>query len=70
MLWAIAAAKKKYDRIGAGQICNCLRCDFLSECSMACSTLRERRRTLRYRNLLVRQMVQTKNRKELTRAPP
>jgi transposase len=39
MLRAIAAAKKKNDRIA----------------------IRERRRTLRYRNLLVRQMVQMKN---------
>ncbi len=28
---------------------------------MAWTAIRERRRTLRYRNLLVRQMVQTKN---------
>ena len=29
MLRAIAAAKKKNDRIGAKKICDCLRCDFL-----------------------------------------
>jgi len=61
MLRAIAAAKKKNDRIDAGKICDCLRCDFLPECYMASSAIRERRRTLRYRNLLVRQMVQMKN---------
>jgi len=61
MLRAIAAAKKKNDRIDASKICDCLRCDFLPECYMAPTTLRERRRTLRYRNLLVRQLVQTKN---------
>ena len=61
MLRAIAAAKKKNDRIDASKICDCLRCDFLPECYMACTALRERRRTLRYRNLLVRQMVQMKN---------
>jgi transposase len=61
MLRAIAAAKKKNDRIDANKICDCLRCDFLPECYMASTEIRERRRTLRYRNLLVRQMVQTKN---------
>jgi transposase len=61
MLRAIAAAKKKNDRIDANKICDCLRCDFLPECYMASTAIRERRRTLRYRNLLVRQMVQRKN---------
>ena len=61
MLRAIAAAKKKNDRIDASKICDCLRCDFLPECHMASMAIRERRRTLRYRNLLVRQMVQMKN---------
>src|SRR5712664_2351947 len=60
MLQAIAAAKKKNDRIDAEKICDCLRCDFLPECYMASTAIRERRRTLRYRNLLVRQMVQMK----------
>src|SRR5207245_4583836 len=49
MLRAIAAAKKKNDRIDASKICDCLRCDFLPECYMAPTALRERRRTLRYR---------------------
>ena len=61
MLRAIAAAKKKNDRIDASKICDCLRCDFLPECYMMPTAIRERRRTLRYRNLLVRQMVQMKN---------
>jgi transposase len=60
MLRAIAAAKRKNDRIDANKICDCLRCDFLPECYMAPTAIRERRRTLRYRNLLVRQMVQMK----------
>lgn len=60
MLRAIAAAKKKNDRIDANKICDCLRCDFLPECHMVPTAIRERRRTLRYRNLLVRQMVQMK----------
>jgi transposase len=60
MLRAIAAAKKKNDRIDASKICDCLRCDFLPESHMASTAIRERRRTLRYRNLLVRQMVKMK----------
>ena len=46
MLRAIAAAKKKNDRIDASKICDCLRCDFLPECYMAATAIRERRRTL------------------------
>jgi transposase len=61
MLRAIAVAKKKNDRIDAKKIADCLRCDFLPECYMASTEIRERRRTLRYRNLLVRQTVQMKN---------
>ena len=61
ILRAIAAAKKKNDRIAASKICDRLRCDFLPECYMASTSIRERRRTLRYRNLLLRQMVQMKN---------
>jgi transposase len=56
-----AAAKKKNDRIDAHKIADCLRCDFLPESYMASTEIRERRRTLRYRNLLVRQAVQMKN---------
>src|SRR5881398_161527 len=62
MLRAIAAAKKKNDKVDAAKIADCLRCDFLPECYMAPTEIRDRRRTLRYRYLLVRQMVQTKNR--------
>jgi Transposase len=62
MLRAIAAAKKKNDTIDAGKIADCLRCDFLPECPMVSTEIRERRRILRYRHLLVRQMVQMKNR--------
>src|SRR3982750_3041613 len=60
-LRAIAASKKKNDHIDASKIADCLRCDFLPECYLASSEIRERRRTLRYRNLLVRQTVQCKN---------
>lgn len=62
MLRAIAAAKKKNDRIDANKIADCLRCDFLPECHMSPQAIRDRRRTLRYRNLVVKQMVQMKNR--------
>ena len=61
MLRAIAAAKKKNDRVDAGKLADCLRCDFLPEAYMAPIAVRERRRILRYRNLLVRQEVQCKN---------
>ena len=43
MLRAIAAAKKKNDRIDASKICDCLRCDFLPECYIASAAIRERR---------------------------
>jgi transposase len=62
MLKAIAASKKKNDRIDAGKIADCLRCDFLPECHMASTAIRERRRILRYRGLVMRQAVQMKNR--------
>jgi transposase len=62
MLQAITAAKKKNDRVDARKIADCLRCDFLPECHMVSTAIRDRRRTLRYRHLLVRQMVQMKNR--------
>jgi transposase len=62
MLRAIALAKKKNDRIDAGKIADCLRCDFLPECHMASTEIWDRRRVLHYWHLLVRQMVQMKNR--------
>jgi transposase len=61
MLRAIAASKKKNDRVDAAKIADLLRCNLLPECYMAPVETRERRRTLRYRNLLVRQNVQMKN---------
>ena len=61
MLGAIAAAKKNNDRINANKICDCRRRDFLPECHMASTAIRERRRTQRYRNLPARQLVQMKN---------
>jgi transposase len=61
MLLDIAFKKNKHDRVDAAKIADLLRCDLLPECYMAPVELRERRRTLRYRNLLVRQSVQMKN---------
>jgi transposase len=62
MLRAIAAAKRKNDKLDANKIADCLRCDFLPECHMASRETRDRRRILRYRNLVVKQAVQMKNR--------
>jgi hypothetical protein len=38
---AVVAAKKKNDRIDARKICDCLRCDFLPECYMAPTAIRD-----------------------------
>jgi transposase len=62
MLKAIAASKKKNDEVDARKIADLLRCDLLPESYMAPVEFRERRRALRYRNLLMRQGVQMKNR--------
>jgi transposase len=61
MLRAISASKKKNDRVDAEKICDALRCNLLQESYMPPQPFRELRRSLRYRNLLVRQMVQLKN---------
>jgi transposase len=41
MLRAIAASKRKNDRIDAAKIADCLRCDFLPECYMAPTAIRD-----------------------------
>src|SRR3569833_3180115 len=61
-LRAIAAAKRKNDKIDASKSADCLRCDFLPESYMIPTEMRERRRFLRYRNLVLRQSVQMKHR--------
>jgi len=61
MLKAIAASKKKNDRIDAQKIADLLRCDLLPECYMAPVRIRELRRLLRYRNLIVGEAVRMKN---------
>jgi hypothetical protein len=45
MLRAPAAAKKKNDRVDAHKLSDALRCDFLPECYLAPTAIRERRRT-------------------------
>lgn len=61
MMKAIAASKKKTDRIDARKIADMVRCDLLPACYVAPSEIRELRRMLRYRNLVVRQAVRMKN---------
>lgn len=60
MLRAIAVSKKKNDRVDASKIADLLRCDLLPESYMAPTKIREHRRVMRYRNLLVKQSVQMK----------
>lgn len=61
MLKAIACGKKKNDRLDASKICDLLRCDLLPRCYLAPAALRDLRRVLRYRNLLVSEAVRMKN---------
>jgi len=61
MLKAITAAKKKNDRADAEKIADLLRVNLLPECHMLSQELRELRRILRYRNMIVRTGVKMKN---------
>jgi len=61
MLKAITAAKKKNDRADAEKIADLLRVNLLPECTMMPRELRELRRILRYRNMVVRTAVKMKN---------
>jgi len=61
MLKAITAAKKKNDLADAEKIADLLRVNLLPECYMAPEELRELRRVLRYRNMVVRTAVGMKN---------
>jgi len=61
MLRAIAAAKKKNDRVDASKLADLLRCDLFPSCYMAPQKIRELRRVLRYRNMLVREATRMKN---------
>ena len=62
MLTAIAASKKKNDQVDAEKIADLLRCNLLPECYMAPEDMRELRKVLRYRNLMVREAVRMQNR--------
>lgn len=61
MLRAIAASKRKNDRVDARKIADALRCDLLPECHMAPQRVRDLRRVLRFRNYLVQHAVRLKN---------
>ena len=61
MLKAITAAKKKNDRADAEKIADLLRVNLLPECYMLSEGLRELRRMLRFRNMIVRTAVMMKN---------
>ena len=58
---AISAGKKKSDRIDARTIADLLRCDLLPKCYVLPPEVRDLRRLLRYRNLIVQQSVRMQN---------
>lgn len=62
MLKAITAAKKKNGRADAEKIADLLRVNLLPECHMMPEELRELRRVMRYRGMIVRTAVKMKNR--------
>ena len=59
---AIGAAKKKSDKLDARKIADLVRCNLLPVCYVGPAEMRDLRRLLRYRNLVVGQAVQMKNR--------
>jgi transposase len=61
LMKAIGASKKKNDHLDARKIADMVRCNLLPSCYVAPPELRELRRLLRYRNLVVRQGVRMKN---------
>ena len=61
MLKAIACAKKKNDRMDARTIADLLRCNLLPACHVASPEIRDLRRLLRYRQLVVRESVRMQN---------
>jgi len=62
MMKAIGASKRKSDRLDARKIADLVRCSLLPVCYVAPPEIRELRRILRYRNLVVSQAVRLKNR--------
>jgi transposase len=61
MMKAIGASKKKNDKLDARKIADLVRCNLLPECYVMPGVMRELRRLLRYRNLVVGQAVRMKN---------
>lgn len=60
-LRAIAAGKKKNDQVDARTLADLLRCNLFPACYMAPENMRELRRVLRFRNMLVQESVRMKN---------
>ena len=58
---AITAGKKKSDTIYARTIADLLRCDLLPECYVMPPQMRDLRRLLRYRSMVVQQSVRMQN---------
>jgi transposase len=58
---AICSGKKKTDRLDARTIADLLRCNLLPTCYVVSPDLRDLRRLLRYRQLVVHQSVRMKN---------
>ena len=58
---AISAGKKKSDTIDARTIADLVRCNLLPACYVAPPRIRELRRLLRYRSLVVSEAVRMKN---------
>jgi transposase len=61
MMKAISAGKKKSDQIDGRKIADMVRCNLLPRCYVAPPEIRDLRRLLRYRNLVVRESVRMQN---------
>jgi transposase len=61
LMKAIGASKKKNDKLDARKIADLVRCNLLPACYVAPVEMRELRRLLRYRNLVVAQATRMKN---------
>jgi transposase len=61
LMKAIGASKKKNDKLDARKIADMVRCNLLPACYVAPVAIRELRRMLRYRNLVVAQSTRLKN---------
>ena len=61
LMKAIAAGKRKNDQLDARTLADLLRCDLFPVCYMAPPHMRELRRTMRYRTLMMREATRLKN---------